>query len=64
VIVLCGATIVVVGFLQHARVLRRGPDEELSGWPFTITVIAFGDHRSRLARRYDQYHNSAILPSL
>ena len=44
VIVLCGAAIVVVGFLQHARVLRlldRDEEAQRPRWPFTITVIAF-----------------------
>ena len=43
VIVLCGAALVVVGYLQHARVLRsldRDKEAPQPRWPFTITVIA------------------------
>ena len=43
VIVLCGAALVVVGYLQHARVLRsldRDKEAPKPRWPFTITVIA------------------------
>ena len=46
VIVLCGAAIVVVGFLQHVRVLRsldRDKEAQQPRWPFTITVIASWD---------------------
>ena len=44
VIVLSGAALVVVGYLQHARVLRsldRDKEPPPPRWPFTITVIAF-----------------------
>jgi putative membrane protein len=44
VIVLSGAALVVVGYLQHARVLRsldRDKEAPQPRWPFTITVIAF-----------------------
>ena len=44
VIVLCGAALVVVGYLQHARVLRSLDGEKEAPpprWPFTITVFAF-----------------------
>jgi putative membrane protein len=44
VIVLCGAALVVVGYLQHARVFRslhRDKAAPQPRWPFTITVTAF-----------------------
>ena len=44
VIVLCGAVLIVVGYLQHARVLRsldRDKEALQPRWPFTFTVIAF-----------------------
>jgi putative membrane protein len=44
VIVLCGAALVMVGYLQHARVLRsldRDKEAPQPRGPFTITVIAF-----------------------
>ena len=44
VIVLSGAALVVVGYLQHARVLQsldRDKEPPPPRWPFTITVIAF-----------------------
>src|SRR4029450_5352219 len=44
VIVLFGAALVVVGYLQHARVLRSLDRDEQAPqprWPFTITVTAF-----------------------
>jgi uncharacterized membrane protein YidH (DUF202 family) len=42
-IVLCGAALVLVGYVQHAQVLRAlHRDEKASRprWPLTITVIA------------------------
>jgi putative membrane protein len=44
VIVLSGAALVVVGYFQHARVLRSlhlDKEPPQPRWPFTITVIAF-----------------------
>jgi putative membrane protein len=43
VIVLTGAALVVVGFLQHARIVRQLHGDRAEGrprWPATITVIA------------------------
>ena len=43
VFVQSGAALVVIGYLQHARVLRsldRVKDALQPRWPFTITVIA------------------------
>jgi putative membrane protein len=44
VIVLSGAALVVVGYLQHVRVLsalRHGEEGPRPRWPLTITVVAF-----------------------
>ena len=43
VIVLMGATLVIVGYLQHVRVVHAlGTDDALtrSRWPFTVTLVA------------------------
>jgi putative membrane protein len=43
-IVLSGAALVVVGYLQHAHVRRllvRGPEAAMPRWPLAITVTAF-----------------------
>ena len=43
VIVLCGAAIVALGYLLHARVLRSLDRVEATQprWPITITVVSF-----------------------
>ena len=43
VIVLTGAALVIVGYLQHVRVARTLPIDDVlseSRWPFTVTVAA------------------------